>query len=95
MKWLTQSAGKPSAELLYPWIPEPTAFAGLFVVWVVVVRLYETVFLYRDLGLKPKDIVPDATLRFRGRRFCIYSFAVLVAGNIYVLGRWMYYFSTR
>jgi DMSO/TMAO reductase YedYZ heme-binding membrane subunit len=93
VQWLTQSPEKPSAELLYPWIPEPTVFAGLFVVWVVLVRLYETIFLYKDLGLKPKDIAPDAKLRFRGRRFCIYSFAVLIACNIYVLGRWMYYFS--
>lgn len=95
VQWLTQGAGKPSADLLYPWVPEPTTFAGLFVVWVVIVRLYETVFLYRDLGLKPKEIVPDAKLRFRGRRFCIYSFGVLIACNIYVSGRWMYYFSIR
>lgn len=95
VQWLTQSAGKPSAELLYPWIPEPTIFAGFFVVWVIIIRLYETVFLYRDLGLKPKEITPDAKLRFRGRRFFIYSFGVLIACNIYVLGRWMYYFSMR
>lgn len=95
MQWLTQSAGKPSAELLHPWMPEPTTFAGLFVVWVVIVRLYETVFLYRDLGLKPKEIAPDAKQRFRGRRFCIYSFGMLIACNIYVLGRCMYYFSIR
>jgi hypothetical protein len=95
VQWLTQSAEKPSAELVYPWIPEPTTFAGLFVVWVVIVRIYETVFLYKDLGLKPKDIAPNAKLRSRGRRFCIYSFAVLIACNIYVLGRCAYYFSTR
>ena len=95
VEWLTQSAGKPSAELLYPWIPEPTTFAGLFVVWVIIVRLYETVFLYRDLGLKPKEIAPDPNLRLRGRRFFIYSFAVLIACNVFVLGRWMYYFSIR
>jgi len=93
--WLTKSPVKPTADLLYPWIPEPTTFAGLFAVWVVTVRLYETVFLYRDLGLKPKDIVPDAKLRFRGRRFCIYSFGVLIASNIYVFGRCLYYFSIR
>lgn len=95
VQWLTQSAGKPSVELLYPWIPEPTIFAGLFIVWVVIVRLYETVFLYRDLGLKPKEIVPDANLRLRGRRFFIYSFGMLVACNVFVFGRWMYYFSIR
>ena len=95
VQWLTQSAGKPSAELLYPWMPEPTIFAGLFIVWVVIIRLYETIFLYKDLGLKPKEIAPDANLRLRGRRFFIYSFAVLIACNVFVLGRWMYYFSIR
>ena len=95
VQWLTQSAGKPTAELLSPWMPEPTIFAGLFIVWVVIVRLYETVFLYRDLGLKPKEIAPDANLRLCGRRFFIYSFGVLIACNVFVFGRWMYYFSIR
>ncbi len=95
VQWLTQSAGKPSAELLYPWVPEPTIFAGLFIVWVIIVRLYETLFLYKDLGWKPKEIVPDANLRLRGRRFFIYSLGVLIACNVYVIGRWMYYFSAR
>jgi DMSO/TMAO reductase YedYZ heme-binding membrane subunit len=95
VEWLTQRAEKPSANLLYPWIPEPTTFAGLFAVWVVIVRLYETVFLYKDLGLKAKDIVTDAKLRFRGRRFCLYSGGVLIACHIYVFGRCMYYFSIR
>ena len=95
VQWLTQSAGKPSAELLYPWMPEPTIFAGLFIVWVVIIRLYETIFLYKDLGLKPKEIAADTNLRLRGRRFFIYSFAVLIACNVFVFGRWMYYFSIR
>jgi DMSO/TMAO reductase YedYZ heme-binding membrane subunit len=93
--WLTKTPPKPTADLLYPWIPEPTTFAGLFCVWVVIVRLYETVFLYKDLGLKPKDIAPNVTLRARGRRFCLYSFWVLVACHIYVIGRCVYYFSVR
>jgi len=95
VQWLTHSAGKPSAELLYPWMPEPTIFAGLFIVWVVIIRLYETIFLYKDLGLKPKEIAADTNLRLRGRRFFIYSFAVLIACNVFVFGRWMYYFSIR
>ena len=95
VQWLTQSAGKPSAELLYPWMPEPTIFAGLFIVWVVSIRLYETIFLYKNLGLKPKEIAVDPNLRLRGRRFFIYSFWLLIACNVFVLGRWMYYFSVR
>ena len=95
VQWLTQSAGKPSAELLYPWMPEPTIFAGLFIVWVVSIRLYETIFLYKDLGVKPKEIAVDTNLRLRGRRFFIYSFWVLIACSVFVCGRWMYYFSIR
>ena len=95
VQWLTQSAGTPSVKLVYPWIPEPSIYAGLFTVWVIIVRLYETIFLYKDLGLKPKEIVPDANLRRRGRRFFIYSLLGLIAANVYVAGRWMYYLSVR
>jgi hypothetical protein len=95
VQWLTQRAGKPTAELLSPWMPEPTIFAGLFAVWVVIIRLYETVFLYRDWGFKPKEIAADANLRLCGRRFFIYSFWVFIACNVFVVGRWIYYFSIR
>jgi DMSO/TMAO reductase YedYZ heme-binding membrane subunit len=94
-EWLFKSPEKPSAAYPYTWIPEPTVFAGLFTVWVIVVRLYETIFLYKDLGIKPKDIAPNAELKRRGRKFVIYSLAVLIACNIYVIGRWMYYYSVR
>jgi DMSO/TMAO reductase YedYZ heme-binding membrane subunit len=95
VQWLTQAPEKPSAELVYPWIPEPTVFAGLFTLWVIVIRLYETIFLYKDLGFKPKDIAPDANLRRRGRKFVVYSFVVLIACNAYVIGRWVYYYKIR
>jgi DMSO/TMAO reductase YedYZ heme-binding membrane subunit len=95
VQWLTQSAPKPDAELPSPWMPEPTIFAVLFALWVVIVRLYETVFLYKDFGLKPKEIAPDANLRLRGRRFFIYSFGVLITCNVVVFGRWIYYVSIR
>ena len=95
VEWLTQGPPKPDAELPSPWIPEPTIFAGLFAVWVVIVRLYEMVFLYRDWGLKPKEIAADANLRLRGRRFFIYSFWVLIACNVVVFTRWIYYVSIR
>jgi hypothetical protein len=45
--------------------------------------------------MKPKEIAPDAKLRLRGRRFFLYSFWVLIACNVFVLGRWMYYVSVR
>lgn len=95
VKWLTEAPEKPSAELIYPWMPEPTVFAGLFIVWVIIVRLYETIFLYKDLGIKPKDIAPNAELRRRGRRFVSYSLVLLIACNLYVIGRWLYYYNAR
>lgn len=95
VKWLTERPEKPSADLVYPWMPEPTVFAGLFIVWVIVVRLYETIFLYKDLGIKPKDIAPNAELRRRGRRFVIYSLVVFIVCNVYVIGRWIYYYGAR
>jgi hypothetical protein len=87
--WVKHGGGKPSAELLHPSLPGATILASLFVAWVVIIRLYETIFLYKDLGLKPKEIAQDANLRLRGRRFFIYSFGVLIACYVFVFTRWM------
>jgi DMSO/TMAO reductase YedYZ heme-binding membrane subunit len=89
VSWVKHGGGKPSAELLHPSMPGATILSSLFVAWVVIIRLYETIFLYKDLGLKPKEIAQDANLRLRGRRFFIYSFGVLMACYVFVFTRWM------
>lgn len=89
IKWLRQGGGTPTAELMNPWMPGLGVLASLFIVWVVLIRLYETLFLYRDIGFTPKEISMDPVLRYRGRRFFQLSFFALVAIYIFVVTRWM------
>lgn len=88
VRWVTESSGRVSPELANPWLPAAGILVSMFIAWVVIVRLYETIFLYKDLGWKPKEIVVDAELRRRGRRFFICSFWVLIAGYAFMLTRW-------
>lgn len=62
VKWVKQGGGNSSAEFAHPWMPGAGILVSMFPAWVVIVRLYETVFLYRDLGFKPKEISRDPNL---------------------------------
>jgi hypothetical protein len=61
----------------------------LFVTWVVIIRLYESVFLFKDFGFTPKEISMGEALRLRGRRFFIISFIALIGAEIFMVTRWM------
>ena len=89
VRWVTESSGRVSPELANPWLPGAGILASMFIAWVVIVRLYEMIFLYKDLGWKPKEISADEMLRRRGRRFFICSFWVLIAGYVFMLTRWV------
>lgn len=89
VKWLTQGGGKASAELANPWMPGLGILATLFITWVVIIRLYESVFLFKDFGFTPKEISLDETLKLRGRRFFIISFLVLLIAYLFVATRWI------
>lgn len=87
--WMVHDGGNPrSAELANAWLPGLGMLTGPFLTWVVVVRLYETVFIFKDLGLKPKEISRDEKLRRHGHRFVIGSFCVLIAGYVFLFARW-------
>lgn len=90
MKWIQQGGGKANDELINPWMPGLGILASLFIAWVVIVRCYETIFLFHDLGWKPKEITLDETLRLRGRRFMQLSFLVLIISYLFIVTRWMY-----
>lgn len=89
VKWIKQGGGNPTTELANPWMPGLGILASSFIAWVVIVRVYETVFLFRDFGLRPKEIVMDETLRLRGRRFMQLSFLVLIAFYVFLATRWI------
>ncbi|MEP7162802.1 MAG: hypothetical protein ABI747_03495 [Candidatus Moraniibacteriota bacterium] len=86
-KWFLQGVPK-TPELANPWMTPASILVALFLAWVVLVRLYETVFLFRDFGWKTKEISIDPVLRARGRRFFIVSFWLLMGLYVIVLTRW-------
>ena len=89
VKWITNGPGKGTAELANPCLPGAGILVSLFITWVIIVRLYEMIFLYRDFGFKSKEITSDETLRLRGRRFLVESFWVLVLLWILLLTRFV------
>lgn len=90
IKWIKQGGSSvPTAELANPQMSGLGLLVMLFVSWVVLVRLYESVFIFKDFGLSTKEISMDPALKIHGRRFFIGSFAVLIALYLFVITRWM------
>lgn len=90
MKWLKFGGGTPTAELANPSLAGLGILVMLFVTWVVIVRLYESIFVFKDFGLVTKEIAMNEQLKARGRRFFISSFWVLLIIYFFVLTRWMW-----
>jgi len=89
VKWLKQGGGNATAELANPWMPGLGILVTLFITWVVIVRLYESLILFRDCGFKTKEICMDQEIKKRGRRFFLVSFWILVMLYIVVFTRWI------
>lgn len=87
MKWLKQG-GTPTTELANPQMAGLGILVMLFVTWVVIVRLYESFFLFKSFGVIPKDISQDQQRKVYGRRFVIWSFLTLIILYFFVLTRW-------
>ncbi|MFZ2300201.1 MAG: hypothetical protein WAW00_03665 [Candidatus Moraniibacteriota bacterium] len=90
VKWLKQGGGAPTAELANPWMAGLGILVMLFVTWVVIVRLYESIFVFKNFGLTTKEIAMDVALKAHGRRFFIGSFWILIALYSLVITRWMW-----
>jgi DMSO/TMAO reductase YedYZ heme-binding membrane subunit len=91
VKWFTTpEGGKVTAELANPWLPGLGLLGTMFITWVVIVRSYESIFLFKDFGFSPKEISLDINLRARGRRFFIVSFWILILLYLIVLTRFVF-----
>ncbi len=90
VKWLTKAPAAPTAELANPWMPGLGLYVGMFLGWVVLVRLYEMLFLFKDVGLASKEISTDPLLKARGRRFFLASLTLLAIGYVFVALRWVW-----
>ncbi|MDP2838227.1 MAG: hypothetical protein Q8O53_03050 [Candidatus Moranbacteria bacterium] len=91
VKWLTKGGGAPTAELANPWLPGLGIMVTLFFTWVVIVRLYESIFLFRDFGFTTKEISMNEPIKARGRRFFLASFWILIILYVLVATRWIGY----
>jgi len=80
IKWVTQGGSNP--------MPGLGILVMVFVIWVVVVRLYESIFIFKNFGLSTKEISMDATLKTHGRIFFIGSFLALIAFYFFIFTRW-------
>ncbi len=89
IKWLQQGGGKATAELANPWMPGLGILVTLFITWVVVIRLYESLFLFRAFGFTTKEISMDQVIKKRGRRFFLGSLFVLTICSLVVIARWV------
>lgn len=90
MKWLKQGGGNPTAELANPWLPGAGILVSMFIAWVVIVRLYEMIFLYKDFGIRTKEITVDPILRARGRGFFVWSFWILVVLYALIITKYIF-----
>ncbi len=92
IKWLTKGgSGVPSAELAHPLLPGLGMLVMLFFTWVVIVRVYESIFIFKDFGFSAKEISLEPALKIRGRRFFLVSFWLLVIIYVLVFTRWIGY----
>jgi len=89
VKWLTKGGGAATTELANPWMPGLGLLTGMFLGWVLVVRLYEILFLFKNIGLASKEIAGDQILKARGRRFFFMSFMLLCVLYVVVAFRWV------
>lgn len=91
IKWLKQGGSvNPTAELTNPQMTGLGLLVMIFVTWVVIVRLYESLFIFKDFGLVTKEISLDESLKVHGRRFFVGSFWTLVIVYFFVFTRWMW-----
>lgn len=91
IKWIkTGGSSAPTAELANPQMSGLGLLVMLFVTWVVIVRLYESIFVFKNFGLSTKEISMDTTLQAHGRRFFIGSFLVLIGLYFFVITRWIW-----
>lgn len=88
VKWLTKTPAAPTAEVANPWMPGLGILVSMFVAWVVIIRLYEMLFLFKGPGFATKEIAADPALRLHGQRLFWGSLALLLVAYVVVAFRW-------
>ena len=89
VQWFTHGGGTASAELAHPEMAGLGILLTVFITWVVMVRTYESFFLFKDFGFSTKEISMDPLLKARGRRFFLGSFILFLVLFFIILTRWI------
>lgn len=77
-----------TTELANPQMTPASILATLFFVWVIFVRVFESIFIFHSLGIATKEVSLDPVLRRRGKRLVVYSFVILLILYLIILFRW-------
>ncbi len=88
VRWFTRG-GAVTPELAHPLIPGLGMLVTMFVTWVVIVRLYESIFLFRNCGFTTKEICMIPGIKEHGRRFFLGSLSVLAVLYVIVFVRFI------
>ena len=88
-RWLVQGRGTATTELAHPSLPGLGLLTTLFITWVIIVRLYESIFLFRNAGIGTKEISTDENLKKHGRQFLLLSFWIFAVLSLLILIRFI------
>jgi DMSO/TMAO reductase YedYZ heme-binding membrane subunit len=84
VEWLTEGSPNPSALQA---LPPAGLVISLFLFWVLVVRVYESLFLFRSLGWNTREFPQGSPELARDRRFFLGSLLVLALVYLLLFGR--------
>lgn len=79
-----------SPDVAHPGMAPVSLLVMIFLFWVISIRAYETVALFRSAGITPKEISLDPILKQKGRNFVLVSLWMTIGLLLVVLTRWMF-----
>lgn len=86
--WITVG-GKATPSVANPLLVPVSLFIELFLVWVIIVRLYEVCFVYKNFGFTGNEGTQTPEEKMRGRKFFLRSFFLFVFLSIGIFTRFV------
>lgn len=95
MKWVSWKnwfmfPGTASLDVAHPGMVPVSLLVMIFLFWVICIRAYETIALFRSAGIATKEISLDPILKQKGRNFVLVSLWMMLGILLVVLTRWMF-----
>ncbi|HLC95180.1 MAG TPA: ferric reductase-like transmembrane domain-containing protein, partial [Patescibacteria group bacterium] len=86
MQWFMTGTAK---GVVLIWMPPLSLLLILFVLWVILIRFYESIFLFRSVGFLQTTEITDPTLKRHGKKFVLYSGILFLIVVIFLFLRWV------